>query len=188
MTPETAFIIASATVLAAFIAGIVSLTSTVIAKEQKVSEFRQAWIDALREDCSEFLTLNIHATHLVLSKANSEEINSVMLKISKLLNRITLRLNSKDDKDFIDKINKMSAMHDNSNSGNFNKKASLSLIVELTTNSHTILNTEWKRVKRGELLNRFVIASGKMLIGSSLTALFFFILYSNAPRYCPVVG
>ena len=33
---------------AAFFAGVVSMVGLIIAKEQRVSDFRQAWIDALR--------------------------------------------------------------------------------------------------------------------------------------------
>jgi hypothetical protein len=49
-------------VVAALIAGTVSLLGLIISKEQKTSEFRQAWIDALRCDLSAFLT-QINAIH-----------------------------------------------------------------------------------------------------------------------------
>lgn|SRR6266446_644807 len=42
-------------VMAAIIAAGISFLVTVLAKEQKTSEFRQAWIDALRKDLSEFI-------------------------------------------------------------------------------------------------------------------------------------
>jgi hypothetical protein len=42
--------IAIGAVVAAFIAALVSFLSLIISKEQKTSEFRQAWIDALRSD------------------------------------------------------------------------------------------------------------------------------------------
>lgn len=41
-------------VLAACITGTVTFVTLVISKEQKISEFRQAWIDAFREELSEF--------------------------------------------------------------------------------------------------------------------------------------
>lgn len=43
-------------VTAALIAGIISLLGLIISKEQKTSEFRQAWIDALRADLTAYLT------------------------------------------------------------------------------------------------------------------------------------
>ncbi len=41
-------------IIAACITGTISFIGLVISKEQKTSEFRQAWIDALRADLSEF--------------------------------------------------------------------------------------------------------------------------------------
>lgn len=46
-------------VTAATIAGLFSLVSLIISKENKVTEFRQAWIDAQRNDISEVLALAI---------------------------------------------------------------------------------------------------------------------------------
>jgi hypothetical protein len=48
--------------VAALIAGTVSLLGLIISKEQKTSEFRHAWIDALRSDLTAFLT-QINAIH-----------------------------------------------------------------------------------------------------------------------------
>lgn len=44
--------IAIGAIAAALIAGLVSLLGLIISKEQKTSEFRQAWIDALRKELS----------------------------------------------------------------------------------------------------------------------------------------
>ena len=41
-------------ILVALISGVFSLVGLIISKEAKLSEFRQAWIDALREDLSNF--------------------------------------------------------------------------------------------------------------------------------------
>jgi hypothetical protein len=46
---------AIATTVAAIIAGTIAFLSTILAKEQKTSEFRQNWIDALREDIADFV-------------------------------------------------------------------------------------------------------------------------------------
>ena len=48
------FLVPIGAVLAACITGTVTFVTLVIAKEQKISEFRQAWIDAFREELSEF--------------------------------------------------------------------------------------------------------------------------------------
>ncbi|MGV3742883.1 MAG: hypothetical protein ACO1NO_11300 [Burkholderiaceae bacterium] len=43
-------------VLVALIAAAASLVATTLSKEQKVSEFRQAWIDGLRSELATFLS------------------------------------------------------------------------------------------------------------------------------------
>jgi hypothetical protein len=53
-------------VAAALIAGLISLLGLIISKEQKVSDFRQAWIDALRSDIAAVIThaQSIHGAYL----------------------------------------------------------------------------------------------------------------------------
>ena len=65
---------------AAIIAGLVSLFGLIIGKEQKVSEFRQAWIDDLRK-CLVAYLVNINAISdaLRLQKAGKEIDNSALL-------------------------------------------------------------------------------------------------------------
>jgi hypothetical protein len=46
---------AEGALLAAFVTGFVALIGLIISKEQKVSEFRQAWIDGLRSDIASFI-------------------------------------------------------------------------------------------------------------------------------------
>ncbi len=44
------------TIIAAVIAAVISLLGLIISKENKVSEFRQAWIDSLREEVAAIIT------------------------------------------------------------------------------------------------------------------------------------
>jgi hypothetical protein len=57
-------------VLVALISGVFSLVGLIIAKETKLSDFRQAWIDALREDISLFVShaINISSYFQVVIK------------------------------------------------------------------------------------------------------------------------
>ena len=64
--------VAIGTMIAAFIAGLVSLLSLIISKEQKVSEFRQAWIDALRAEISSLTRMPFMVTERLASKAVQE--------------------------------------------------------------------------------------------------------------------
>ena len=57
-------IVAMATVTASLITAIISFVNLTLTKEQKISEFRQAWIDALREDLSIFLLVQEHLREL----------------------------------------------------------------------------------------------------------------------------
>jgi hypothetical protein len=43
------------TILVAFVAGAFSLLNLTVSKENKISDFRQAWIDALRDDIATFV-------------------------------------------------------------------------------------------------------------------------------------
>ncbi len=47
---------ATATILAALIAAVVSIINMTLNKDQKISEFRQAWLDDLRKDLALFFT------------------------------------------------------------------------------------------------------------------------------------
>lgn len=86
---------------AAIVAGIISLFSLIIAKEQKVSEFRQAWIDELRKNLVSYL-VNINAISDILRarKSGDTSDNSALISNYKLLNEaslsIKLRINSKE--------------------------------------------------------------------------------------------
>src|SRR2546425_12855989 len=57
-------------VMAAIIAAGISFLVTVLSKEQKTSEFRQAWIDALRNDLSEFISTIDALTSFLRIKAS----------------------------------------------------------------------------------------------------------------------
>ena len=53
--PPTIFV-AAGTIAAALISGTIAFLNLIISKEQAVSEFRQRWIDALREEIADFLS------------------------------------------------------------------------------------------------------------------------------------
>ena len=60
-------------IIAAAIAGLVVFVSTVLTKEQKTSEFRQAWIDELRKDISQFISGATEVTALMREKAGDKQ-------------------------------------------------------------------------------------------------------------------
>lgn len=88
------------TVGAASIAATVSMIGLVVAKENKTSEFRQEWINALRESISDAVSavaaLNIYG-EMPLTKENAPDISEAWRKVSKSLSLVELRLNPLED-------------------------------------------------------------------------------------------
>ncbi len=140
-------------VVAAFIAGVVALLGLIISKEQKVSEFRQQWIDALRVDVSVFIThlqcLYIHRTEEQAKWGGDTREDFISLTAAAA--RVRLRLNPKEMEsaallEFITKS--MSAVK--SISAAALKQASDDLVAA----TNVVLKQEWRRVRSGELTYR----------------------------------
>lgn len=90
--------IAIGTIAAALIAGLVSLLGLIISKEQKTSEFRQAWIDALRTELSAVIAHAnaIHGAKAADFKTPAElwkDVRDDYVGINEATARIRLRLN-----------------------------------------------------------------------------------------------
>jgi hypothetical protein len=89
--------------IAALIAGIVSLLGLIISKEQKTSEFRQAWVDALRSDLTGFLT-QINAIHDATRVKYAdhakkvETLSPLYIPLNTSTFNILLRLNPNEDR------------------------------------------------------------------------------------------
>jgi hypothetical protein len=150
-------------ITAAIIAGSISFIITVLSKDQKTSEFRQAWIDSLREDISELLA-NFSLTIEVVSRkskygATEEEIFEYALsrqneiaKMHQLSIKIRLRLNPNEHQTILGFLDKL----ENNNWTPEKTKEADKLIVSFTTESQSILKKEWSRVKSGETSFRAV--------------------------------
>ena len=148
------------TVIVALIAGWFSLLGLLISKEQKISEFRQQWIDALRTEVSSLIAhANTLQAFLSLKPAHDNKAFEISrldyTGINQAAAQIRMRLNPEEE------------------SG----KAILATIVEIENlfadgkvPDHQILNStekelvrktsislknEWNRVKRGELVFAF---------------------------------
>ena len=99
-------------ILVAFIAGIVSFIGLVISKENKISEFRQTWIDELRKDISDYIAYtDKHSFYYKLTSQNNIKaggsgglqkegfdlyLNEYHI-VHSLYSRIKLRLSPKDE-------------------------------------------------------------------------------------------
>lgn len=160
--------IAIGIVLAALIAGSFSFLNLVIAKEQKVSEFRQEWINALRQEIAEYTSavtyLSIaysayRETHpneldkLKFYESVKESYNLVVTSFT----AISLRVNPSDNDKKSNKINDefLEALHQIRKFFNDNEleKGRIHCNV-LREKSIPLLKEEWERVKRGETTYR----------------------------------
>jgi hypothetical protein len=91
-------------VIAALVAGSFSYISMILSKENEISKFRQAWIDSIRSDVSDFFGLVnslyrfMDASHNMLRTVDYVGIKTdthmdALSRMNALANRIILRLN-----------------------------------------------------------------------------------------------
>lgn len=142
------------TLWAAVIAGLIACLSLIISKEQKISELRQEWIDALRAECAASISslIKIHSYLLMLSDGKKITIEDALPDIAQLnisLNSLHMRLNPKN----IDSKNLIIAIEDIENFfdvGIRDTEKLKNLINNLRPLSKIVLKNEWERSKKGE--------------------------------------
>jgi hypothetical protein len=92
---------AIAAVAAAVIAALISLLGLIISKEQKISEFRQEWIDSLRKEISSLISHAnaIHGGSVARPPSVAaawKDVREDFVGINEAAANIRLRLNSKE--------------------------------------------------------------------------------------------
>ncbi len=172
--------IALGVIIAAVITGFISFAGLILAKEQKTSEFRQSWIDSLREEMSEYLAqLGVLVlAHELLMNSKTEVTNSDLaelaknnrsniLEVNKLEARLRLRLNPSEHANLIQQLHKI---HEFVDSVDTNQAGFQPLEDALIKSTQTILKSEWSRVKKGEYTFRIVkgVAIAILLLGIAL--------------------
>jgi len=150
------------TVIAAFIAALVSLLGLIISKEQKTSEFRQAWIDALRADIGAVVA-HANAIHGVAA-ANFdtpaktwEAASEHFVGINKATASIRLRLNRNE----LESQAVLAAIDDlesHLNPGALNAQDMNVIEKRLVSEAQILLKKEWLRVRSGEPVFRIAKA------------------------------
>lgn len=146
-----------ASVIAAIIAAAAAGVGLVITKENKTSEFRQDWIDGLREELAELMEY-----FLRLRNCNSDEIISVKNKINFLSAKIKLRLSSDSPTNEEKKLLGIITDH----IVNADPTVDCTQVVQLYFSySSSILKSEWERVKRGEKKYREAVAIAYLILG-----------------------
>lgn len=140
---------------ASIVAATVSLIGLTVTKEQKVSDLRQAWIDALRCELSELLE---HA-HAILGAASAgyqthQEYWSTAKEnfagINRVAASIELRLNPSEAeaKKIVACLRELEVLIASDNRIDFGEIVKIER--RLVSASQPLLKQEWERVKRGE--------------------------------------
>jgi hypothetical protein len=150
---EILLVPAVATLIACVIAGVVSLVVSILTKDQKTSEFRQAWIDGLRNDVSQLVghhQVLIHLVSILKRKTKEDAVEFFLanqkewLEICMLESRIRLRLNPQEHGAILKLL--ADELKDQGENGAVWKERAESICQE----AQVILKSEWERVKVGE--------------------------------------
>lgn len=169
--PSNVFV-AIATVVAAVIAGLISVVTLTLTKEQKTSEFRQAWIDGLRQDLSEFFASARAMTRAFeeFAKFGSQyesmpftmpptQIGAIRQAVAVAFYRIKLRLNA-EETEHKELLRLLTLISDEQNqqllAQSFDANKVLQVVETAAEYARPVLKAEWKRVKQGEPQFRLV--------------------------------
>lgn len=180
--PASAYV-AVGTISAALIAGGITFLMSVLSKDQKTSEFRQTWIDGLREEIAEFISLFVVITDIIRvmkrqGKTKQEildyliEKEEYFCKFEMADSKIKLRLNPSEHKKLIAVLTQPREYVWSEQI--MDSKVSDDLVANIIRESQLVLKNEWKRVKRGEPV--FIATKVISLITIFLAILFWFIL------------
>ncbi|MGH8077423.1 MAG: hypothetical protein ACREPE_08890 [Lysobacter sp.] len=155
-------------VAAALVAATLSYLGLIIAKENKISEFRQTWIDALRQDMADYISAvrliaQSHLHYDKLPRPATDELEYTLkmhpayLASSASLARIRLRLNPCDPDRTLRALND-TFLEQVETIQNLLQSEKYDDVLVLTNALHEhaspILQREWKRVKAGEPIYR----------------------------------
>lgn len=156
-----------ATVVAALITSLIAFINLTLSKEQKTSDFRQAWIDGLRGDLAVFFSSaralcrvmqEVRSPHssdedVLNFRFSTEQVGKMRFEGAEALYRIKLRLNPNEDEHA--ELNRLLDLATSTqNQINIEKgrdySDALTAIENASSYSQDILKSEWERVKRGE--------------------------------------
>lgn len=169
---------ALATLVAAFLVFLYSFVNMLVSKDQKTTEFRQAWIDSLREEVAilvaKFGYLTTQAERLRTDHDHSggkkeylEKYGPDISEMASCFHKIQLRIkfNAKDKNELAlsSKLIEIEAyaQYEDMNSEETAKKSD-----ELIGIAQKLLKKEWERVKRGErsfYLSKIIFVGAIML-------------------------
>ncbi|MCG9566795.1 hypothetical protein [Vibrio chagasii] len=160
------FYAALGTICAALITSVFAFINLINSKEQKTSEFRQDWINELRQSISEFTAVTTTFASMLsyIDSFDSEDEKvrresefykeniDIANNITKHYNIIQLYVNPVENHSFLSALSKVHTLVTSKRviSGEQITEANKELVEE----AQLLLKSEWKRVKRGEMTYR----------------------------------
>jgi hypothetical protein len=158
---------AVATLVAALIAGAIAFVNLTLTKELKTSEFRQSWIDGLREDLAKFLgaarafARAVEVVHTfgpdykdkVPLLIGDEKIGELRYQAAEMLSKIRLRLNpdEPEHEELLRLLVKAVTIQNGTLASGGSVADTIAAIEAANEYARPVLKKEWKRVKEGEL-------------------------------------
>lgn len=140
---------------AALIGALITVVGLIISKENKTSEFRQDWINKLRDEIRNFLVsfnaiADASARRYGTAQEKLEVLSPMYSSLNASLFAISLRLNPKEEEsiEFINAANELVSLTRQPNA--ISAEAIRPLESRLQIAAKALLKKEWKRVKRGE--------------------------------------
>ncbi|MGY5581495.1 hypothetical protein ACXHQN_10215 [Vibrio cincinnatiensis] len=147
-------------IIAALIAGAFSFLSLVLTKEQQISQLRQNWIDALRDDISKYIAALVATEEIYWAMnqkhgdavdvlARSMETKEEHQELAIAYSSIMMRLNP-DDKSEHQKALRKSLVQSKTLANNGKWDESAAMVDSIREFAQLTLKEEWERVKVGE--------------------------------------
>jgi hypothetical protein len=173
---------AAGAVFAALIAGLVSLLGLIISKEQKISEFRQAWIDGLRENIALVIT-HLEAIRGAMYAAQPgkppwQDRKEHFVAINQAITCVRLRLNPDEDSSqkLLESLTELETI---AQAGDIATSTLVGPAVDkLTNRCNVVMKEEWKRVQDGEKTYRVARYGSIAAVAIALVLLFGIVIRS----------
>lgn len=166
----------SITLIIAILASVVSIVGLVITKENKISEFRQLWINDLRNSLVKLNKNMFILQQMYITNTSETEIMNQKVNLKESLTEVYLRINkltpNQEELKLIDIIEELDLFV-----GGYGNKDYNDSDEKLIDASASVLKLEWIRVKRGEKTYRFWV--------KIFTCMFFITLYYLIIRLTP---
>lgn len=200
--PFPIFIIAGA-VIAAFVTGLLNLTTLIVSKEDKVSDARQKWLQGLRNEMAKLLAVIDTLIRLVEPKTHNktegltapeilefrEDQRDLYKELNEMQFRVLLRLDPTEHKDLSAKISKLTnAFYGRCTPNDIENVRTLQAAI--VTDTQVVIKTTWGRFKQGESAFKSIrrtlqIALVVVALGFVLTAFFWYGARSSPSAQAP---